>query len=180
MALSNTTSAAGTRNDPARHSQGHKLPVGKWTLRAVRVPGIVRMVMRVLVGVCMRMGVPGRGVIVRVLMRMSGIVAVTPRAMVMMVPVRVSMARQAATKHVEPEEGDGKPGGDAEPGVEMVRHNILRRVERDEPQRVDPGGVCDGHDQTEEQGMGGRSLRPHQVGRHDGFSVSRLKRVQTS
>ena len=136
--------------------------------------------MRVFVGVFMRMGVAGPGVMVRVSMQMSGIVAVTPKAMVMMMSVRMSMARQAATEHVEPEDSDGKPGSDTEPGVEMVRHNVLRCVKRDEPQRVDPGGVGDGDDQTKEQGMGGRSLRPHQVGRHDGFSVSRLKRVQAS
>jgi hypothetical protein len=128
----------------------------------------------------MRMGAAGRGVIVRVFMRMSVIVAMTPRAMVMRVPGRVAVSRQAAPEHVESEEGDGEPGSDAQPGVEMVRHNVLRRIKRDQPKRVDPCGVCGGHDQTEEQGVGGRSLRPHQVGRHDGFSVSRLERVQTT
>ena len=92
---------------------------------------------------------------------------------------RVRVTHQAAPEHVEPEEGDGEPRSDAQPGVEMVRHNILRRVKRDEPKRVDTRRVGNGNDQAEEQRVGGRSLRPHQVGRHDGFSVPRLKRVQT-
>jgi hypothetical protein len=36
------------------------------------------------------------------------IVAVAARAMVMMVPVRVSVAGIAAAKHIDPEQGDGE------------------------------------------------------------------------
>ena len=63
----------------------------------------VRMVIMVFVGVQMRMLVVTRGVTVRVPMRMSVIVAVTPRAVVMMVFVHVLVPRHAAPEHVETE-----------------------------------------------------------------------------
>ena len=114
----------------------------------MRVLGSIRVVMTVLVSMRVWMGVAGRRVIVGMLMRMLVRMNVTRRAMMMMVCVRVMMSRPAASKHVNSEEGDGKPRRDAQPGVEVVGNNILRRVKRDEPQRVDPGGMGDGDDQT--------------------------------
>jgi len=93
------------------------LPVGERMFAAVRVSRFFWLVMRVLVGMRMRvvttvlrgvhvqMFIAAIGVDVRVLMGMSVIVAVTPRAVVMMVFVIV--ACQAAPEHIEAEEGDG-------------------------------------------------------------------------
>ena len=169
-----------TRDDPTGHSQRHQLAVRKWGFPVMRVLGIVRVVMMLPVNMRVWMGVAGGRVRVGMLVRMVVLMGVTQRAMKMMVSVRVMMSSPAASKHVNSEEGDGEPGCDAQPGVEVVGNNILRRVQRDEPQRVNPGGVGDGDDQPKKQGMGGRSLRPHQVRRDNGFSVSRLERVQTS
>ena len=93
------------------------MPVGERMFAAVRVSRFFWLVMRVLVGMRMRvvttvlrgvhvqMFIAAIGVDVRVLMGMSVIVAVTPRAVVMMVFVIV--ACQAAPEHIEAEEGDG-------------------------------------------------------------------------
>ena len=62
----------------------------------------------------------------------------------------------------------------------MVRHYVFRGVKCDEAEPVDTRGVCNRHNQAEEQGMDGLSLRPYQVGGHDRFSVSGLQRVQTA
>jgi hypothetical protein len=96
-----------------------------------------------------------------------------------MMPVCVCVADIAPAEHVESEQRHSEAGADAEPWVEMVRNYVFRGVQGDEAERVDARGVCDGHKQAEEQGMGGRSLRPYKVGGHNRFSMSGLERVQT-
>ena len=90
----------------------------------------------------------------------------------------MSVARQAASEHVEPEKSNGHAGSNAKPGVDVVRHNVFRSVKSDQAQRIDSGGVRDRNDYAQEQRMGCRSLRSHQVGCNDRLSVTRLKRVQ--
>jgi hypothetical protein len=76
-----------------------------WLVMRVLVGMRMRVVTTVLRGVHVQMFIAAIGVDVRVLMGMSVIVAVTPRAVVMMVFVIV--ACQAAPEHIEAEEGDG-------------------------------------------------------------------------
>jgi hypothetical protein len=95
--------------------------MGKPTVIAVRVPQIF-VIMMMLVGVSGREGrcLAVLGEIIRGLVRMPRVmmvhvgmyklvmVAVAERPVVMMVPVRVSVAGIAAAKHIESEQGDGE------------------------------------------------------------------------
>ena len=75
----------------------------------MHILGVLRMIMKVVVLVWMPMGVPGRGVIVHMLMslRMGMIVAVSERAVVMMMSVGVRVTHQATPQHVEAEKSNG-------------------------------------------------------------------------
>lgn len=83
-------------------------------------------------------------------MRVSVTFVLTPRAMMVMMPMRVSVSGIAASKHVESEQCDGRTRSDAEPRIELVWNDILRGVKGNQAERVDACGVCRRHNQAEE------------------------------
>src|SRR5438552_12252897 len=89
--------------------------------------------------------------------------------MVMMV-VTVSMGEPVP----EPGDQDGgadadheQPGGEADPRVELLGDDELRKRERDEPEREDADRVRRGHDQPERRRVLRSPALPDEVRRHD-------------
>src|SRR5579863_680790 len=77
------------------------------------------------------------------------IMAMAKPTVMMMVPLRaMTMSepepQQAAPEHVEPDRSNREAGCDAQPWIKMVRHDVLRRVQRDQAERIDARRMRDG------------------------------------
>src|SRR5262249_32648283 len=79
-------------------------------------------------------------------------------AMIMMgalvvVAMRRLGPRVAPEEENESQPGDGQSREGADPGVELLGHDVARGIERDAPQQVHTGRVGSGHDEAQEQGV---------------------------
>ena len=86
----------------------------------------------------------------------------------------------AAQEHVSAEPGNGQPGEYAQPGIELLGHDVSRGIKGDGAKSKNSRGVRGGDDETEQQGMSRRASRADQVGGYDRLAVARFKRVQRS
>ena len=73
-----------------------------------------------------------------------------------------------------------RPGKDAEPGVDLLGDDVLRRVEYDGAKKVDAGGVGGGDKETKADGMAGAAAGADEVGGDDGFTVAGFEGMEGS
>src|SRR5579863_3777770 len=67
----------------------------------------------------------------------------------------------------------------AQPRVELLGHDPLRRVQGDDPQRIDRYRMRRSYDAAEKNRVTCAAAGSDQVGRHQRFAVSRFERVET-
>ncbi len=83
----------------------------------------------------------------------------------------------AAEEHVSAEPGDGQAGEYAQPGVQLLGHDVSRGIKGDGAQRENSRGVRGGDDEAEQKCMACGASRADQVGGYDRFAVTGLERV---
>jgi len=147
-----------TRYDSARHPERHQLPVREWLARnwsavlvmmmipSVSVIKVVSMVMdvkvTVLVDVIMVVLVIMTRFMIVMMMRVS-------QAVMVMMTVAMRVSGVPLPQQVQAKRGNRKSGKDAEPWIEVVRNDVVRKIERDQAQSVNSCRVGRGHDQAQ-------------------------------
>ncbi len=119
-------------------------------------------------------------VVVRMIMIVVMVMVVVVMGVVMLVGVMSVMrvAGRAQAKHTLLQEqhahaNHDDPGDDAQPGVELLRQNILRRVQGDQAERKNAQGMGGRHGEAQKERMTRRSSRTHQICRHNCFAMAR-------
>ena len=96
----------------------------------------------------------------------------------------MNMTRQRVFAQITPhqknhtERQDHDPGYQSQPGIKLLRHDVLRSIESDRAEQIHARGVRRGDDQAEQQRMLERAARADEIRRDQSLAMSRLKGVK--
>ena len=112
-------------------------------------------------------------VVVAVRMTVAVVVRVT-------VVVPVAAPAPAGRQHRGADGDDEQAGDERQPGVERLRDDEAREQERDEAEREDPRGVCDGDDAAQEHRVDRAPARADEIPGDDRLAVAGCERVRST
>src|SRR2546425_4734346 len=119
-------------------------------------------------------------IMIVVLMMIMIVVVVVMMIVAMFVRMPVSLAAKVHGALVEQDGADPYDGNSrnrAQYRIDLLRQHVLGKEESDESQKKDADCVCECHHAAEENRMFGGPPRTHEIGRHNGFPMTRRKRV---
>ena len=91
--------------------------------------------------------------------------------------MRLTLTHIAPQKQATSQAGDEQARDASQPGVQTLRDDVMREIQRHGTEQVHSCSMGGRHNQTQVQRVSGRTTGANQIGGHYGFAVPRLEGV---